>query len=201
MMLPRYFKQLWVRALQRGTAYAGRSKRFEALYKVADPWNMLSEREQFRFIETNRIIESEVGHVDTLLEVGCGEGHQSQFLQRVCRSLSGFDVSANAVKRASARCPRARFSVADIQSYPEDERFDLVVACEILYYVPDVRAAVQRMSKLGSACLVTYLQAGPCQLDPFLTDIEGLQRRTVEFGDTSWQVVWWKSAEAGAGGS
>jgi SAM-dependent methyltransferase len=192
MSIVNFFKLIWLRIQQRGTLYASKNEQFDKLYQVSDPWRMGSELEQFRFQETNRIIEQELGAVVTLLEIGCGEGHQTEHLDRLCGQLYGFDVSKTAVGRARQRCPAARLSVADIFSYPPElKKFDLVVACEVLYYIKDVPAALERMSELGSHCLVTYFQSGPCVLDAFFNNIEGAETRVIKVGDTSWKIVWW----------
>lgn len=197
MTIANIFKSVWVRLLQKGTAHSGKNARFDKLYHVSDPWQMESEREQRRFQETNRVIEEELGSIGTLLEIGCGEGHQTEYLGSLCESLYGFDVSKTAINRARQRCPEARLSVADIFSYqPEIEKYDLVVACEVLYYIKDIPAALERMSKLGKKCLVTYYQSGPCALDPFFKNIENIETRVVNAGDASWKIVWWNNTSS-----
>jgi len=197
MTIAKFFKSVWVRLLQKGTVHAGKNERFNKLYHVSDPWQMESEREQRRFQETNRIIKEEMGSIGTLLEIGCGEGHQTKYLGSLCESLYGFDVSKTAVSRARQRCPAARLSVADIFSYqPKIRKYDLVVACEVLYYVKDIPAALDRMSRLGKKCIVTYYQSDPCDLEPFFENIENMEARVVNVGDASWKIVWWNNANS-----
>lgn len=192
MSIAELFKLVWVKLLQKGTVHASRNGRFNQLYHVNDPWGMGSEREQFRFIETNRILEEELGSIDSLLEIGCGEGHQTEYFGRLCEHLYGFDVSGTAVSRARQRCPGALLSVGDVFTYQSElKKFDLVVACEVLYYIKDIPAALGRMSELGSKCLVTYYQSGPCVLDQYFNDIPNIKTRVIQAGDTSWKVVWW----------
>ncbi len=69
---------------------------------------MDAEAQRFRFAETNRIIGEQFGHVGSILEVGCGEGHQSQALLEVCDELVGIDVSARAVERHAVAAPKRR---------------------------------------------------------------------------------------------
>lgn len=195
MNMVELFRLAWVRLLQKGTVHASNNGRFDKLYHVSDPWHMGSEREQLRFQETNRLIEQELGSLGTLLEIGCGEGHQTEHLTRLCDQLYGFDVSKTAVGRAQQRCPDAKLSVADIFSYqPEVKKFDLVVACEVLYYIKDTAAAIARMSELGTRCIVTYYQSGPCVLDAFFNNSDGIGTRVIKAGDTSWKIVWWSNA-------
>lgn len=192
MSIADFFKSVWLRLLQKGTVHASRNGRFNHLYHVNDPWGMGSKREQVRFLETNRIIEEELGDIGSLLEIGCGEGHQTEYFGRLCENLYGFDVSKTAVSRAQQRCPEAQLFVADVFScQPELKKFDLVVACEVLYYIKDIPSALRRMSELGSKCLVTYYQAEPCDLDSFLDKIQNIEIRIIQAGDISWKAVWW----------
>jgi SAM-dependent methyltransferase len=197
MVIVELCKAMWKEFLQNRAVRASKAPAFEALYSEIDPWQMESDLEQFRFHETNRTIEQEFGKVGTLLEIGCGEGYQTEHLSRLCDRLYGFDVSNIAVDRARRRCPETRLQVADLFSYrPEIEKFDLVVACEVLYYYKDVPAALARMRQLAGQYVVTYFLYGPYILDGFLSDIDNLKSRVITFNDTSWVIVWWNDGGA-----
>ena len=190
----RAFRRRWMKHMLRGTGRGDNHVRLDNAYSVRDPWNMDSPLEQARFEATNRLIEREFGRVGSLLEIGCGEGHQSEHLARLTDRLYGLDVSAKAVERARTRLPQAEFAAADIHQLPWDgRRFDLVTACEVLYYMRDVRAAIERMSALGRHCLVTCytptLQAMAEELDR----IPGINRHWVYHGSTVWIVCWWRN--------
>ena len=186
----------WTRAALHGVHFADKHSRLDTLYRIQDPWGMESEAQRFRFTETNRLIERHFGRVGTLLEVGCGEGHQSQELRRVCDRLVGIDVSARALERARSRCPQGIFSVGDIfaPGLLKDGRFDLIVACEVLYYMKDVPSALARLGTLGRICLVTYYRRPAEELDPHVLSIPGVESTTVQHGDSSWTVAWWRGA-------
>jgi len=83
------------------------ARELDTLYMLEDPWHMDSAREQARFAWTNGIISAHFPRLDTLLEVGCGEGHQSLHLSQLCGRLYAIDVSRRALRRASRRCPNA----------------------------------------------------------------------------------------------
>ena len=51
---------------------------------------------------------------DNGLEVGCGAGHISRFLQSICAQLTAFDASSEAIKYAKEiQDTKIRFKVAD----------------------------------------------------------------------------------------
>ena len=181
----------------RGLEYADNHSRLNALYYMQDPWGFADAREEKRFTETNRILLREFGQVGSLLELGCAEGHQSAYLMRICRQLYGLDVSAKAVRRAKRRCPGARFEVGDLTSalrFPgAPERFDVVVACEVLYYVGDVALTLQRLAELGRTSLVTYYSVHRERLDKELASVKFASQETIHSQDRSWSVVWWRN--------
>ncbi|OVE47874.1 class I SAM-dependent methyltransferase [Chromobacterium violaceum] len=80
----------------------------------------------------------EAGRQGPVLEIGCGEGEDSQALAEVGVRLIAFDLSADAVAAASARAPGARFVCQDVrQAFPlGGERAGAVVASLSLHYFP-----------------------------------------------------------------
>jgi predicted TPR repeat methyltransferase len=192
-----FIRKTWIRLHLRGVSFADKSGRLDSLYRVEDPWGMATAREQHRFRATGAIIEKWLGKVGTILEVGCGEGHQSESLQPLCAALTGIDVSERAVERARVRCPGATFLAGELGSVvgPGGGRFDLVTACEVLYYMSDVRAAIRRMSELGVHCLATYYDGKASQLDPIFKDVPVLHSETFSHEDTSWRAVCWRGGD------
>lgn len=192
--IARSLRRTWMKYALRGTGREDNHARLDVAYKVRDPWNMESPMERARFEATNALVERTFGRVGSLLEIGCGEGHQSEHLARLTDSLCGLDVSATAVERARERLPDAEFVAADIHSHPwGDRRFDLVTACEVLYYMKDVRAAIERMSTLGKACLVTCYSPTLQTLAAEFDRIPGLHRDWIFHGSTVWLAVWWRN--------
>lgn len=192
-------KSLWRSRVLRGVDFADQYERLDDLYRVKDPWDFTDPREKWRFQETNRILLREFGQIGNLLEVGCAEGHQTAFLMHVCRQLYGLDVSKRAVCRAKRRCPAAILTVGDIASAAciadGPERFDVVVACEVLYYVKDVAANLRQIAQLGRGSLISYYYVD-CfheKLDHELARIDIMGREIIRCEDRSWLVVWWQN--------
>lgn len=80
------------------------------------------------------------------------------------------------------------FRLADIPA-----PVDLVVACEVLYYVKDVPGFLARLSVLGRACLATYYHGQAAALEPHLAGLTGSSRDRFVFGETEWHAVWWQA--------
>jgi SAM-dependent methyltransferase len=105
-------RDYWVRWGLRRVHYADRTRKLGLLYQIENPWDMDSAREQVRFAWTNGVISTHLARPKTLLEIGCGEGHRSQHLVRLCDRLYGIDISARgaasaaALPRGELRCRR-----------------------------------------------------------------------------------------------
>lgn len=186
-------RDCWKRMALRRVHYADRADRLDLLYRVEDPWQMTSPREQARFAWTNRLIAAQFGRPASILEIGCGEGHQSQHLSHVCGQLYGIDVSRRAVERAARRCPHSTFAVGDPFTANLPGVVDLVVACEVIYYVKDVPAFLARLAQLGRACLVTYYHGQAPALAPYFAALTDGHREQFRYGEVEWTAVSWRS--------
>lgn len=195
--ITRALKTRWMeKTFPVGADYRDEVARFDRLYLVRDPWS-LDQRasEKTRFRRTNRLILDNFGHARSLLEIGCGEGLQSSHLQQVCDRLHGVDVSARAVRRATRRCPHGIFGVGDMYCLPQrfpPPQFDLVIACEVLYYMSDIPRALRRLSELGRTCVISYYDGAREVLDKYVRELPGVQFEIVSCEDVSWTLVSWR---------
>ena len=189
-------RRLWMKYALRG-AGNDNAARLDLAYRMEDPWNMQSEMEQARFRATNDIIRKAFGQLDSVLELGCGEGHQTEYLARVCKCQYAIDISPQAIERARQRLPGVQFGVADVFTQPwtaEGKRFDLVTACEMLYYLRDPGATIERMRALGRNGLVTFFAPACGKLGEQLDRVPGLHKGWFHHGKTAWLVGWWHDA-------
>lgn len=188
-------RRLWMKYALRGVGGSDNHARLDLAYRMEDPWNMDSALERARFEATNRVIERAFGKVGSVLEIGCGEGHQTEWLARLSDRQYGIDVSPHAVERAQARLPQAQFAAVDLFQQPWGEqrhRFDLVTACEVLYYLSDPAATLERMRHLGRNGLVTFFAPACGRVGPHLEKIPGVRKDWIFHGGTAWLVGWWR---------
>jgi hypothetical protein len=196
-LLSRILRALFIRTTLRNLHFQDNHLRIKALYTAPDPWNLTSEKEQYRFDATNRAILEFIGPVESLLELGCGEGHQSSSFLNVSKSLTGIDISQLAISRAIKRCPTAQFLVSEsgLSELGTDSRYDLATACEVLYYVKDVASILNQMQSISEWCLVTYYTRHAAALDPYFREKQGIMSLTIHHDDTTWQLHCWRSRE------
>ncbi len=194
----RIVSKVWRRYAMRGIGANDNHSGLDKLYALPDPWGMNTEREQSRFRQTNAVIAEHAGRVGTLLEIGSGEGHQSEHLAQLCDQLYGLDVSERAVDRARLRLPAARFAVGEVTALPwaapAGGKYDLVVACEVLYYLGDIAKAIEAMSALGRACLVTFFCPSARRVAEHLVSLPGARRGWMYHDPYAWLWIYWEPA-------
>jgi len=193
-----FLKKRWLK-WQLKRLHKGDSQAMARVYRVRDPWGLDVPSEHLRFKETTRMIRDRMGdRLGSILEIGSGEGLQTQYLAPLAERIVGIDPSEHAVKRARAlNINNATFEVGDLLNFRAIEHngpFDLVTACEVIYYLEDsqLERAFQNLNSLGRTCVVTYYQGMYARLDPFFKDkpVKSEPLRT-ELGE--WQFIWWKS--------
>lgn len=170
-------------------------RRQDLLYLFRDPWALDNAKEHHRIRETSAIIRDRIGPCRDILEIGCAEGLQSAALRENCQKLTGVDVSRRAVARAATLVRDATFVAMDVfASNPAPlAPADLVVACEMIYLVGNVGAAINRLEQLGRTCLVTYMSVAAPKVEPFLAERTIAGHETITDSDLTWNVVWWTS--------
>lgn len=142
---------------------------FERLYaRRSDPWALaVSPMAQQRYLG---IIDALTRYTpcETLLDIGCGEGHFTRYLGGMARRVVGIDVSPSALARAANHSPNIDFVCAGIEEYTTGEPFDVVTAVEVLYYVQPVHLALDRVLRLGRHVLVTYSKGHYAEIGPIV---------------------------------
>lgn len=78
-------------------------------------------------------------HARRILDLGCGEGVLHRYLRPdAYDQYLGIDISAEAIERAKQReNGKTSFLQADVNAYLPDDRFDLIVFNEVLYYLEE----------------------------------------------------------------
>lgn len=182
-------RRLWLRVLVGPTRLSGDIRALDRIYLVEDPWRLGDETARYDW--TSALLRREFGRPASLLEVGCGEGHHTRLLLADADAVTGLEVSPRAARRARRRCPSAEVLVGGLDA-PElaGRRFDVALACEVLYYMADPPAALARLEALAGGWLVTYFDGERATLDRTVLSLPGVRSERFTSGKTSWTAAW-----------
>ncbi|MCL5072747.1 MAG: class I SAM-dependent methyltransferase [Actinobacteria bacterium] len=70
----------------------------------------------------------------SILELGCAEGHLTKHLVSVCRDITAIDISKTAVERANQIVTGVKLILGDFTKINFDKKFSLILASEVFYY-------------------------------------------------------------------
>lgn len=161
-----------------GTAAAEEIARFDALAeKWWDPNGAFRPLHQLNPARLAFITESVAGHFGrdaglpqalaglTCLDLGCGGGLIAEPMARLGAQVTAVDASAPAIEAARRHADKAGLAIDYRWALPEelavwDERFDVVLALEVIEHVADADAffaAVARLLKPDGALIVATL--------------------------------------------
>lgn len=102
----------------------------EIYYKQSDVWGKSIEHYQFQVLTD--ILDMIPQDIESILDVGCGDGHITNHLPEDIRVV-GLDISESALQYVT----REKF-VGNILNLPfEDKSFDLVMANDVIEHIPD----------------------------------------------------------------
>ncbi len=127
-----------------GRALTGRFI-FQSRYRLAtDPWDYRTRLDEHRRIQSIVAVAARHSRPTKILELGCAEGELTRALAREFPQAStvGVDISATAIERAKAQDRYGTaFHVADARTWNHDrcETADLIVVCDLLYYLGSTR--------------------------------------------------------------
>ena len=110
-------------------------KDFNKFYKTKDPWGVSTNKNSRNFI-LKKIFKKYIKKSDNVLELGCGEGNFSKYINKIgCNSI-GIDISGIAIERAKKlKLSNYKFERKELL----DLKFncDIILAIEVIYYLND----------------------------------------------------------------
>ncbi|MFA6888191.1 MAG: class I SAM-dependent methyltransferase [Candidatus Woesearchaeota archaeon] len=115
-------------------------------------WNELREK-----ILAEQIYYHFPNSVNTVLDVGCGDGYLSYYLQKKKPSLMyyGIDKSIIRLKRISQKVPFVKKALADITCIPlKSNSIDLVICSEVLEHISNYHKALTELLRVTKKYLI-----------------------------------------------
>ncbi|WP_374132862.1 class I SAM-dependent methyltransferase [Sphingomonas sp. 28-62-20] len=186
------FKSIWRWSIRR-KQFTGDPAVLDAMYQKPDPWNLVV-REQPRFVATNALIAQYCPRVESLLEIGCGEGAQTRHFSGLAKHVTGVDLSPTALARARAALPAPVFlegRLGDLLPSLPRQRYDIATLCEVLIYGNDPAGLIADAQRCADHLLVTNFEPQSLVL-AHLFQGEGWQELpAIEVGQKRWRAYFW----------
>lgn len=117
-----------------------------------------------QFLKTLDSIVISLTHIQTVLEVGCGEGYllnRVSELKRFSR-LEGIDISEEIIEKAKKTYPSLGFFCGSAYNLNYgDNEFDLVLACEILEHLENPAVALAEIKRVTSSFVIISVPLEP----------------------------------------
>jgi ubiquinone/menaquinone biosynthesis C-methylase UbiE len=93
---------------------------------------------------------SKVQKNESLLEVGCSEGHYLSKLNKQAKRLAGIEVCREKIKEAKKRCPAAELYLIEGSKLPFKAReFDWVLCTEVLEHIPQWKKTLTELKRIA----------------------------------------------------
>ena len=134
-------------------------------------------------------IVSPGGDPDSLLDVGCGNGHTIAYFQRYWKKAKcdGIDLSSVAVKLAQDRAPLASFTACELGKY-EHEPYKLILFVGVLEHFPDPLSGLLKAKSLLRDDGEMYVEVPNCIAYPTHDGTEGFFRVKHGSKQTEWHL-------------
>lgn len=112
-------------------------------------------------------VAEKIGQNDIVLECACGTGAISKYIAPKCKQLIATDFSAGMLKQAAKKCRKynnIKIRRADMTHLKcRDNRFDKVVAGNVIHLLEEPYAAVKELERVckagGKIIIPTYINA------------------------------------------
>ncbi len=131
--------------------YQQLDERFKASH---DRWNIETSVHEKKRLRTLFEFCKSVPH-RSILEIGCAEGHFTKMLTTISEDVTAIDLSSISISRAKKRAPLAKYIVTTLEDFYPSKKFDLIVASEVLYYMPNKQESLSHLRRLGKIVLTS----------------------------------------------
>ncbi len=113
--------------------------------------------------------EFNVKHAKNIIEVGCGHGANSEYLEELYDNYLGIDYSEELVRIASVRYGKSntKFVVDNIKKIDKYGTFDIVIGIGILHHVDNIEEVLLKLKEIGHENTL-YLFYEPQRGNPFI---------------------------------
>jgi len=158
------------------------SVNYEKFHKDTKVQRRIISDSDFTFLEIIKIVKKFKITGKTILDVGCGTGALDFYLAKQANSVTGIDISKNAIKackrdaKALGVSNKTAFFVKDISKSLIQKKFDVVICLEVIEHIKNDKRLMNNISKSikknGLLIISTPSQNAPLYKMGLLEDFE-----------------------------
>lgn len=129
------------------------SEKYEEFHKTTRKQKRIISDSDFTFLEIIEIVKKFEITGKTILDVGCGTGSLDFYLAKRANSVTGIDISKNAIvacKRDAKTLgvsKKTAFYVRDISKRLMKRKFDVVICLEVIEHIKNDKKLINNISK------------------------------------------------------
>ncbi len=101
-----------------------------------------------------RIFESFLKEDNHILEIATGKGYLARLLSQLYKNFVGSDIDPKVVEHNQVVNPDLKVILSDVIKLPEDKKYDVVIAMDVLEHVEDALQFAKKMHSLTKGYVV-----------------------------------------------
>ena len=113
--------------------YKAYDKRYKKIHELNKEWEVNIPS----LIVENMINKYKVSKKDNILEIGCGEGRDTIYLDKNGYNVIGVDVSKEAIKYCKEKYSEGNFKVLDIVKEKLEDKFKFIYSIAVIHMLVD----------------------------------------------------------------
>lgn len=131
----------------------------------------------------------------TVLEVGCGQGYLlDQIAEKFGCQCLGTDIAQSVILDNQKRNTPHQFAVLDVENEALDQKFDLIIASEVIEHINDYQKAIANLAKMSNRyILITVPSAKVFPIDKKVGHFRHYQPRDLigELDKNGFKTIKW----------
>jgi len=128
---------------------------YKAISKIAIKRNK-GKHPKHQILNYHKFFIQNISAQDTILDLGCGNGHLAYKAGQKAQKVIGIDINENNIKKANKNyvLDNLRFICADATTYDFNEKFDKIILSNVLEHIKDRVDFLQKLHRLSNIILI-----------------------------------------------
>ena len=181
-----------IKLLKKISRYSSNKIIFNLIYYFSNPWSLNSKSEIYRYEHLNNYLlkKNNKKLYNHILEIGCGEGHHTEFLTLISKKITSIDISSKAISRAKDRnLKNVEFINTLVDKIDRSLKFDLILISEVIYYVKNIDDFLKNIESFNIKYVITIYSK---EYHNFINRFKGndFEKNNLYYNDLiNWKII------------